>query len=312
MKIGTIWTAEKNMEKSQEAFSRLQRDFPESDEAKNSVPRLAKTLIEMGLRAEGVKQYKQMLETTGGKYAAGQFLVAGNALLEAKEWDVAQEAYAKSLELAKGQSNMVSVVTLAQLGQAKAHVGAQRYAEAHEVLDRFIEKHSKSKLVIDAYEMMVSVASEEGRREKNDDLRRKFFNQAVSSIKKLRSHRKTAAETDILDLDSGDVLVRKMEAEESMNLAEQARETCGLAAAAFQAFLMGHEPTDEHPAKDMTPAQLANLERCYATVLPLMAKLGKEQAEDILRYGETYLQLFPDGKHKTAVQNAMNQAKADK
>ena len=312
VKIGTIWTAEKNMEKSQEAFSRLQRDFPESDEAKNSVPRLAKTLIEMGLRAEGVKQYKQMLETTGGKYAAGQFLVAGNALLEAKEWDVAQEAYAKSLELAKGQSNAVSVVTLAQLGQAKAHVGAQRYAEAHEVLDRFIEKHSKSKLVIDAYEMMVTVASEEGRREKNDDLRRKFFNQAVSSIKKLRGHRKTAAETDLLDLDSGDVLVRKMEAEESMNLAEQAKETCGLAAAAFQAFLMGHEPTDEHPAKDMTPAQLANLERCYATVLPLMAKLGKEQAEDILRYGETYLQLFPDGKHKTAVQNAMNQAKADK
>ena len=85
-----------------------------------------------------------------------------------------------------------------------------------------------------------------------------------------------------------------------------------LAAAAFQAFLMAHEPTDEHPAKDMTPAQLANLERCYSTVLPLMAKLGKEQSEDILRYGETYLQLFPEGKHKTAVQNAMNQAKADK
>ena len=312
VKIGTIWTAEQNMEKSQEAFARLQRDFPDSDEAKNSVPRLAKTLIEMGLRAEGVKQYKQMLETTGGKYTAGQFLAAGNALLEAKEWDVAQEAYAKSIELTKGQTNATSVVTLAQLGQAKAYVGSQSYAQAHEVLDRFIEKNGKSKLVIDAYEMMVDVASEEGRKEKNDDLRRKFFNQAVSSIKKLRGYKKTTAETDLLDLDSGDVLVRKMEAEEAMNLRDQAKETCGLAAAAFQAFLMAHEPTDEHPAKDMTPAQLANLERCYSTVLPLMAKLGKEQSEDILRYGETYLQLFPEGKHKTAVQNAMNQAKADK
>ena len=312
VKIGTIYTAEKNMEKSQDAFARLQNDFPESDEAKNSVPRLAKTLIEMGLRAEGVKQYKQMLETTGGKYTAGQFLAAGNALLEAKEWDVAQEAYTKSIELAKALTNATTVTTLALLGQAKSHVGAQRYAEAHEALDRFIEKNGKSKLVIDAYEMMVGVASEEGRKEKNDDLRRKFFNQAVSSIKKLRGYKKTAAETDILDLDSGDVLVRKMEAEEAMNLPEQAKETCGLATAAFQAFLMAHEPTEEHPAKDMTPAQLANLERCYATVLPLMAKLGKEQAEDILRYGETYLQLFPEGKHKTAVQNAMNQAKADK
>jgi hypothetical protein len=103
-----------------------------------------------------------------------------------------------------------------------------------------------------------------------------------------------------------------MEAEEAMNLAEQAKETCGLATAMFQAFLMAHEPTDEHPAKDMTPAQLANLERCYSTVLPLMAKLGKEQSEDILRYGETYKKLFPNGKHLTAVQNAMNQAGADK
>ena len=97
-----------------------------------------------------------------------------------------------------------------------------------------------------------------------------------------------------------------------MQLTEQAKETCALATAGFQGFLMGHEPTDEHPAKDMTPAQLANLERCYATVLPLMAKLGKEQNEDILRYGETYKKLFPNGKHLTAVQNAMNQAEADR
>ncbi len=308
VKIGTIHTAEKDMEKSQAAFARLQKDFPDSDEAKNSVPRLAKTLIEMGLRAEGVKQYKQMLETSGGKYTAGQFLAAGNALLEAKEWDVAQDAYTKSMELGKDQTN---VTTMAMIGQARAHVGAQHYAEAHEVLDRFIEKHGKSQLVLSAYEMMVEVASEEGRREKDDDLRRKYFNQAVKAVKTLRNYRKTQPELDLLDLQSADVLVRKMEAEEAMNLQEQAKETCGLATAAFQAFLMAHEPTDEHPAKDMTPAQLANLERCYSSVLPLMAKLGKEQSEDILKYGETYLQLFPEGKHKVVVQNAMNQARAD-
>ena len=312
VKIGTIWTAEQNMEKSQDAFARLQRDFPDSDEAKNSVPRLAKTLIEMGLRAEGVKQYKQMLETSGGKYSAAQFLAAGNALLEAKEWDVALEAYGKAIELAKALEKPASVDAPAMLGQAKAHKGAKHYAEAHELLERFIDKYGKSQLVIDAYEMMIDVASEEGRVEKNDDLRRKFFNQAVGAVKKLRAYRKSEAEQDILTLQSGDVLVRKMEAEEAMNLAEQAKETCGLATAMFQAFLMSHEPTDEHPAKDMTPAQLANLERCYSTVLPLMAKLGKEQSEDILRYGETYKKLFPNGKHLTAVQNAMNQAGADK
>ena len=102
-----------------------------------------------------------------------------------------------------------------------------------------------------------------------------------------------------------------MEAEEAMNLKDKAKETCGLAANAFIAFLMSHEPTAEHPAKDMTPAQLANLERCYSSALPLMAKLGKGQTEMILKYGDTYMELFPNGKHKTAVQNAVNQAKAD-
>ena len=46
--------------------------------------------------------------------------------------------------------------------------------------------------------------------------------------------------------------------------------------------------------------------------MPLMAKLGKEQSEDILRYGESYKKLFPNGKHLTIVQNAINQAEADK
>ncbi len=314
VKIGTIYTAEKKMEESQKAFARLQKDFPESDEAKNSVPRLAKTLIEMGLRQEGVAQYKQMLETTDGKYTAAQFLAAGDALLDAKGWDVAGEAYAKAIDFTKALTNEASraaITARATLGQAKAAVGQKLYAEAHQKLDQFVEKNAKNKLVVDAYELIIEVASVQGRQEKDDDLRKQYFNAAVRAVKRLRGHCKSQEEIDELDLRSGDVMVRKMEAEESMNLKDKAKETCALAASAFQAFLMSHEPTEQHPAKDMTPAQLANLERCYATALPLMAKLGKEQTAEILRYGKTYMELFPNGKHKTAVQNALNQAEAD-
>ncbi len=312
VQIGTIWTAEKDMEKSQEAFARLQRDFPESDEAKNSVPRLAKTLIEMGLRAEGVAQYKQMLTTPGGKYTARQFREAGDALLDAKGWDVAQEAFQKSLELAKGQSNETAYVAYALLGQAKASVGAQNYAEAHQRLEDFTEKYPKSALVVEAYELLIKVAAEEGRREKDDDLRRKYFNAAISALKKVRGYRRTQADQDVLDLRSADIIVNKMEAEDALGLKAQAVESCRDAVSRFQTFLMAHEPTDEHPAKDMTAAQLANLERCYSSVLPLMARLGKEQSELILKYGNAYLEYFPNGRHKTAVQNALNQAQADK
>ena len=304
VKIGTIYTAEKNMEKSQEAFARLQRDFPNSDEAKNSVPRLAKTLIEMGLNAEGVAEYKKMLETQGGKYTAGQFLMAGDALLEAKSWVVAGDAYAKAAQLGASLSNAVSYLAPAQIGQAKAAYGAQNYAEARGKLDDFIEKYGKSALVIDAYEMLVEVASAEGSREKNDTLRMNAFNTAVRALKKLRAYRKTQLEQDELDIRSGEVLLRKIQAESAMNLQEAMKETRGRAVVSFQAFLMAHEPTEEHPAKDMSAKQLENLERCYAYLLPLMAAHGSEKA-DILAYGEKYRQLFPNGKHKQDVESVL-------
>lgn len=336
VKIGTIYTAEKNMEKSQEAFSRLQRDFPESDEAKNSVPRLAKTLIEMGLNSEGVAQYKQMLETPGGKYTAGQFLMAGDALLGAKSWMVAGDAYAKVVELATPLTNAASYLAPALLGQAKASYGAKNYADARQKLDDFIAKYGKTALVIEAYEMLVEVASEEGEREKDDALRMNAFNTAVRAIKRLRSFRenafnranaayeklkggKDAAATasarkemlklqnmlDRLDLRSGEVQVRKMNAEAAMNLTAAMEETRGKAIVTFQAFIMAHEPTESHPLKDMSAAQLENLEECYFYLLPLMAKHGSEKT-DILNYGTKYRQLFPNGKHKQEVELILN------
>jgi len=315
VKIGTIWTAEKNMEESKKAFARLKEQFPDSDEAKNSTPRLAKTLIEMGLKSEGVEQYAEMMRTSGN-YKAVQFLEAGEALLSAKSFDTARHAYDKAIELAQaGTNEQTGVMARALIGQANAYFKEGRFAEAHEALDKFIgdEKFARSALIVDANFLLIEVASEEGRREKDDTMRMKYFNSAVGAIKKVRNYRKEQAQQDELDLMSGDVLVRKMEAEEAMGSekAEQAKETCGRAVVTFVAFIMAHEPTPEHPFDKMTPSQKNNLERAYGTALPLMAKLGKDQAEQVVKYGETYLQLYPEGKYRTAVQNALNQAKAE-
>ena len=318
VKIGTIYTSESKraadakdeqlsaefMKKSQEAFARLQRDFPNSEFAKNSVPILAKTLIEMGLHSEGVAEYKKMLETSGGKYTAGQFLMAGDALLEAKSWMVAGDAYAKAAELAGQMTNSTAYLAPALIGQARAAYGAKNYADARQKLDDFIEKYDKSALVIDAYEMLVDVASEEGSRQKDDSLRMNAFNTAVRALKKLRAYRKTQLEQDELDIRSGEVLLRKIQAESAMNLQEAMKETRGRAVVNFQAFLMAHEPTEEHPAKDMSAKQLENLERCYSYLLPLMAAHGSDKA-DILAYGEKYRQLFPNGKHKQDVETVL-------
>lgn len=312
--LGTVHSASGDMAKSKEAFARLAKEFPRTPEAKNSVPLFAKALMDMGRKAEAVEQYEQMAKTSGN-YTPKQFLDAGDALVDSKAYDTAQMIYQKAADVSKGTANEAYVAACAQIGEAKALFGAGRNAEAHEALDKFIEGNPRSPLVVDAYLLLARVASEEGRRERENNLRTKYFNAAVGAVKKVRQYRPEME--DEMMLESSDVLVRKMEAEETMQLKAEAEATLRLAVGGYQAFLQSHQPDDEHPVSKMTPKQLKNLERCYATALPLMAKLlprqedKKEFAQKIVEYGEAYLDVYPNGKARTSVQNSINQAKAE-
>ena len=118
-------------------------------------------------------------------------------------------------------------------------------------------------------------------------------------------------EQDTINLMSGDVLVRRMKAEEAMGLKEESRETCGRAASTFQLFIQAHGVDEQHPLDKMEEGEVANLERAYATLIPLFSKLGADQADNVMKYGQQYLDLFPNGKARTEVENCMNKAKAD-
>ena len=313
VKLGTIYTAMGDMEKSKDALDRLSKKFPDSDEAKNAKPRLAKNLIEMGMKKEGTDIYAEMLRTEGGTYTAGQFLNAGEALIEAKSWDYANQAFAKAIRLAA--TNQTTIVARARLGEAKCAWRQGSLPEAREALDQFLSDKKMSSMAIaaDAHFMLVAIASEQGRVEKDATLRGKNFGAAIGSLKKVRQYWKNKPqwEQDQLDLLSGDVLIDRMKAEEAMGLKEEARETCGKAAATFQVFLQAHGPTEAVPFEKMEPGQVKNLERAYATMVPLFAKMGAEQADRVMKFGQQYLDLFPEGKARTEIVNCMNQAKAD-
>ena len=172
---------------------------------------------------------------------------------------------------------------------------------------------SKMAIAADANFMLVEVASDQGRTEKDATMRGKHFGAAIGALKKVRQYwaKKPQWEQDQLDLLSGDVLVNRMKAEDAMGLKDDAKETCGKAAAVFQVFIQAHGPTDEHPVDKMEAGELANLERAYATMIPLFTRLGAEQADRVMKFGQEYLDLFPNGKARTEIANCMNQAKAD-
>ena len=312
VKLGTIYTALGEMAKSKDALDRLSAKFPDSDEAKNAKPRLAKNLIEMGMKKEGAEIYAEMLRTDGA-YTAGQFLNAGEALIEGKSWDLANQAFEKAIRLAG--TNLVTTAAKARLGIAKTSWKQGSLPEAREALDLFLADPKMSKMAIaaDANFMLVEIASDQGRVEKDATMRGKYFGAAIGALKKVRQYwaKKEQWEQDQLDLLSGDVLVDRMKAEETMGLKEEAKETCGRAASTFQVFLQAHGVSETHPFDKMSPGEIANLERAYATMVPLFSKLGAEQADRVVKFGQEYLDLFPNGRARTEIANCMNQAKAD-
>ena len=322
VQLGTIYTAMGDMERSRAALDALSRKFPESDEAKNAMPRLAKNLIEMGKKREGTDIYAQMLRTDG-KYTAGQFLNAGEALIEAKSWDLANQAFEKAARMAA--TNQFSVVAKARLGQAKTSFKQGALVEAREALDLFLQdpKLSKMQIAADANFLLVEVASAQGKVEKDPDLRRKYFGAAVGALGKVRAYWKKTRpqwEQDRLDLMSGDVVIRRMEAERAMGLEDEALETCGAAASKFQVFIQAHSPSESLPFDKMDAGSRDNLEEAYAKLLPLMVDLlkgqkdpadRKLQADKVVELAEEYERYYPNGKSKTTVVNSKNQALAD-
>lgn len=310
VRLGTIYTALGDTEKSRDALDRLSKAFPNSPEAKNAKPQLAKSLIEMGMKKEGAEIYAEMLRTDGA-YTAWQFVNAGEALIEAKSWSLANDAFEKAIH--KAGTNQLLTVARARLGEAKALYKQKSYVQARDALDQFLddEKMARMTIAVDAHQLMIEVASEQGRTEKDSDLRAKHFGKAIGSVKKLRNYWKNKPqwEQDSVDLMSADVKLRQMAAEEAMGLKEEADKSGRTAASTLLAFLQSHGIDENHPADKMSAGELGNLERCYATLVPLCAKLGSDFADNIMKFGQEYLDLFPNGKARTEVQNAMNQAK---
>ena len=314
VKLGTIYTAMGDLPKSKDALDRLSRKFPDSDEAKNAKPRLARSLMEMGLKKEGTEIYGEMLHTDGA-YTALQLLNAGEALVDARSWDLANQAFTKAIRLAGTNENQKATQARARLGLAKCAWKQGSLVEAREAIDMFLSDPKMSRMTIaaDANFMLVEVASAQGRAEKDDTLRGRHFGAAVGALNKVRQYwaKRPDWERKRLELMSGDVMVDRMKAEEAMGLKDEARESCERAAAKFQVFMQSNGVTDAHPLDKMEPGEIANLERAYASAVPLFSRLGAEQADRVIRYGEEYLALFPNGKDRAEIGNCINRARAD-
>ncbi|MCL2104592.1 MAG: hypothetical protein FWH21_06025, partial [Kiritimatiellaeota bacterium] len=293
LQIGTLCTVLKDVNAAQAAFEKLRKNHKDSDEAKNSVPMLADSLIKMGLRAEGVDMYRKMF-LEGGAYTEGQFMAAARALEEEGEDALALQAYDKAMALTKEQG----MTAAAKLGRARVLATQKNYADARALLTTFVKEYAKLSVMVDGHYLLVDVASKEGMLEQNPGTRTDLFNMAVESLRIIRRYLTTPEQQKEIDLKIGEMLMRKMEAEKKFGTEERVTESRGLAIVALNNII---DSTDL-----VNPKLAAVVEKAYYYTLPMM--LEHKAFAHVTESCETYLRTFPAGRYRTEVQNWLNQA----
>jgi len=297
LQVGSIHTVQGNTDVAQTVLARLRKEYPESQEAKNSVPMLAAALIDMDMRGEGVAMYKKMFEP-GGSYTDGQFLAAGQALLAARENELALQAFDKCLALAaKG----TPVQMEASLGLARVQLALKKAEDATKTLDAFLAAHGRTTLALDANLLLIDVVAAAIESELDDAKRNKLMGRAKDAFTFLKQQRSSKEDQAGYDLQAGRLLVGKMRAEITLGKTEAAQESRGQAITAFQTMIMRLDPT--------VPALAALLEEAYHEALPLMVEM--KRFEDVAEDAQKYVDTFPQGRYLTDVRNWLSRAKIE-
>ncbi len=292
--IGTLWVTLGDNTKADEALTRLNERFPDSNEARMALYTRGRTLIELGFRGEGVRVLTQMFEDAS-RYPPHQMLAAGRELLQSREYELALQAFDAAIE---GAADQQSISMPATLGRANVLLQQEQHAEAVEVLEGFLKNFPRSMLTIDANLKLSQAASELAvtQAERRDRVR--LFNRAIEAMRVVRGTRTEPGELARTDNDIGQILLRKAEAERRHDDAERAR--------TFTLHAIAHWITVIDSANPSLPEVAPHLEESFRQCIPLMLRVN--EPGDAAEYAQRYLELFPSGRFVTDVRNWLNEA----
>jgi tetratricopeptide (TPR) repeat protein len=293
--IGTLYTLVDQPEDAEKAFRRLQAEYAESPEAKNSRFMLAMTLLELNHRKRAIEVFKDMFADKGGTYTPPQILTAGDELLKAGEWEIAGEAF-QSL-LAKGVARQYEEPAL--LGKGKALVGQAKWDEAAKTLSEMMRKNPRSAYTVEACIAAAKAYGEVAKTQANEAERITQFNNAIDMMNKAKKFEKTKEVLSRMDLGVARIYVQKAEAETKFGKPEKALEYKGQAIAAYLGLTLFGDTADA--------AVRPHVETAFGEVIPLLVETRKwqETIDDSIRYDE----LFGAGKYAQAIKQQRDAAR---
>jgi len=294
MQMGTLLVVLQDVSRANDAFNRLTRDFPDSEEARLALFSQAMALINMGFRQEGIEILRKMFNDPA-PYTAAQMLKVGQELLQSKENDEAIRAFDIALQKEKDNKGVQMTATL---GKADALINKRQYTEAVTLLEGFLRTFERSVATIDANLKLSHAASAAAVSIDNTAERIAMFNKAIDAMKMVRQYRTTPGEVAVTDNDIGRIYLRMAEAEKRLNNPDGERNFLSQAVGWFIPVLDNADTT----RSDVR----VHLEESYFIALPLMLKLGEYR--DVQHYANAYLNLFPNGRHAADVRTWLNEA----
>ncbi|MBQ9694246.1 MAG: hypothetical protein IJV69_05760 [Kiritimatiellae bacterium] len=316
LQIGTLQAATGNIEGSRATLAKLAKDFPTSDEAKNSIPMLADSLFKMGMKGEATNTYKQMF-AAGGTYTAAQYQTAAEKLLEAGEAKLALEACDCILK-----GNNKAYKPKAMLMRTKALLADNQSGAAYKQISELLETYGNTTVAVDANHALLEVIGAQVLNASTFEERNELIGKAKKAVTFLSAQADrnagdnpavADAEKVRLNLAVADVARQAYEAEKKAN-SERIRTALGSALNAYrQAMFAGATPVTE-------AAVSPNVQKAYKGYLELTRDLAEvttdaQEKKDILRdivdLGTEYQDKFPEGTYKTDVLNAVLQAKIE-
>lgn len=279
--VGTLYTLLGDMNKAQEALSKLQKDYKDSPVAKNVLYMMGNNLLKLGMRKKAIEIFKQMFSDTGGKYSDTQILNAGLQLVDAEEYEIALEALNKVLVKSKSRA----IHQRALMGKGKVLCELGQYQEGAKALGEWLEKYPKSKGLVDVAFYASRAYAELAKEETDPDKRFDLFNKAVLAMKKVRAFDRTPAGRAKSDVGIARIHLLRSHAEAKHGTAEKAKAAKGEAFATLQSLIFF--------VNINKPGVKPHLEDAYFLMIP--ALLEEKKWGDALENCDGYLSAFAVG-----------------
>lgn len=291
---GTLWTILDDPDGARRTLQRLQREYPDSNEAHNALFMLGNNLLKLGMEARAVRIFEDMF-AAADDYSDAQIITVGNEMIKSEHYGLALRAFETVLKRTDVRAHREPAL----LGKGRALIETSRYAEGAKTLETLLAEYPNSGYTVEVCYALSRAYRTLAIAESDDDARFELFNKAVRAMKRVRQFEKTKGGRARSDLEVARIFAQKAHAEETYGSAEKAREYRRDAIAAYETLILLQSAGDP----DVRPT----LEEAYHECIPLLLEI--ERWADVVQDCERYLEEFPMGRYVVDIRNARNQAR---